>query len=104
LAYQGYTEMSSATWSHHIASLATQLVAGDRNSTEISSLNFLRKNGKTFTYIGAKKKSTNTATMLPKKQKERKEEKVVHPPQACSTMAPGPLPKRQSAQVARDIP
>jgi hypothetical protein len=61
--------MSSATWSHHIASLATQLVAGDRNSTEISSLNFLRKNGKTFTYIGAKKKINKYCYHVTKKTK-----------------------------------
>jgi hypothetical protein len=64
--------MSSATWSHHIASLATQLVAGDRNSTEISSLNFLRKNGKTFTYIGAKK---NQQILLPCYQKNKRKGK-----------------------------
>jgi hypothetical protein len=64
--------MSSATWSHHIASLATQLVAGDRNSTEISSLNFLRKNGKTFTYIGAKKKINKYCYHVTKKTKGKK--------------------------------
>jgi hypothetical protein len=31
-----YGNVAPAMWSHHIASLATHLVAGDRSSTEIN--------------------------------------------------------------------